>query len=161
MSIKEEYLDWLAKNPKGWSNATVVKYESAVRSVSNDMYNLGVINKSIYDMNRNELDVAIFFILKNKEFMKKDSKGNYMYSNGLKHFRSFIASTFEDCKLETTIKELETRIFENPKLEITEKKAIVAARIGQGVFRKQLFDRYGMCLITKVDNPKDILNLGR
>lgn len=154
MSIKENYIEWLAKNPKGWSSATVEKYESAVRSVSNDMYNLGVINKNIYYMNNIELDVAILFILKNEEFIKKDRKGNHMYSNGLKQFRAFIASTFEDCKQETSIKELESKIFENPNLEITEKEAIIADRIGQGVFRKQLVDRYGRCLITHVDNPK-------
>lgn len=74
MSIKEDYIEWLAKNPKGWSSATVEKHESAVRSVSNDVYNLGVINKSIYDMNNIELDVAIFFILKNEEFVKKKAR---------------------------------------------------------------------------------------
>lgn len=58
-------------------------------------------------MNNIELDIARLVILKNEEFIKKDGKGNHMYSNGLKQFRAFIASTFEDCQQETSNKELE------------------------------------------------------
>lgn len=45
-----------------------------------------------------------------------------MYSNGLKQFRVFIESTFEDCKQETSIKELESKFLKIQNMKLQKRK---------------------------------------
>ncbi|MBQ9673698.1 MAG: HNH endonuclease [Ruminococcus sp.] len=42
-------------------------------------------------------------------------------------------------------------------LKKTEKEMIIKSRIGQGIFRKQLIEKYGKCIITGIDD-KRLLN---
>lgn len=156
MESNYEFLQWLSANQK-WSQSTIGKYESATRITSAEMYRKGTINKSLFEMSKTELDKAIFFILNDLDFLKKDKIGNKMYSNGLKQYRSFIASTQDNIasdKLEMQIAEQE---LVDKNIAETERQAIIAARVGQGVFRKHLFDKYGKCVITGVDNPKLVI----
>lgn len=46
-------------------------------------------------MSLTELDLAISAILANDKFIAKNTKGNHMYSNGLKQFRYFILDTVD------------------------------------------------------------------
>ncbi len=154
MIDRQKYLEWLNNNPKHWSEATVYKYESATRIVSAQMQEKGTISKSLYEMTKTELDAAILFIFNDEDFKKKDSVGNKMYSNGLKQYRSFVASTIEEMSNDSYAISLETSILEDEKISVTERQTIVAARVGQGVFRKKLLDKYGRCVITGVDNSK-------
>ncbi len=149
-----KYLEWLAANPKGWSDATVHKYESATRVTSDEMLKNGVIAKPLYDMSKSELDSAIFLILQNDAFKKKDHVGNKMYSNGLKQYRSFVASLIADGQEDVLETQIESQIMQDESIRETERKAIISARIGQGVFRRQLIEKYGRCVITGVDNQK-------
>ncbi len=66
------------------SQSTIEKYARAVNTVSNDMLEIGVINNSLISMSLTELDLAISAILANDKFIAKNTKGNHMYSNGLK-----------------------------------------------------------------------------
>ena len=91
--INEQYFEWLKNNPKGWAETTVKKYESAVRAVSKDMIDKGTISKPLYEMTKVELDAAIFLILQDEDFLLKDAVGNKMYSNGIKQYRTYIASS--------------------------------------------------------------------
>ena len=50
-----------------------------------------------------------------------------------------------------TIIEEERHIEQDSDLTITEKQAIIKARIGQGVYREKLLKKYGKCIITDID----------
>jgi len=85
------------------------------------------------------------------EFIAKNSRGNHMYSNALKQYRYFINSSAED----TGDTEYLNRIKNNPDIPETERKAIIQSRIGQGLFRKSLMEKYhSSCIITGINHPK-------
>ena len=52
--------------------------------------------------------------------------------------------TEEKSKLELDLNE----IVSNPKIEATEKESLIKSRIGQGLFRQQLFNMWGGCAVT-------------
>lgn len=55
-------------------------------------------------------------------------------------------------ELQPIIKREVQKIFNNQKLSVSEKEAITKARIGQGVFRQQLLNKYhNKCIITGID----------
>ena len=154
IKINYKFATWLSNNPKGWSRATVQKYESAIRAISNDMIGIGTISKSLYDMSLIELDAAIVIILNDEFFINKDNVGKKMYSNALKQYRAYMVSNIDAFKNDADIVKLEQEILNDESIPITERETIVEARVGQGRFRKQLIDKYGKCLITGVDNPR-------
>ncbi len=154
MESKENYKEWLESNPKEWSQATIGKYASVPSIISKDMKELGIIHKSLFDMTKTELECAIFLIFNSPEFIKKDKIGNKMYSNGLKQFRAYIATMFETTNVDESLDAMVAQVNANQELTVTERQAIVSARVGQGKFRNQLLDKYGKCVITGVDNKK-------
>ncbi len=132
------------------SDASISKYVGAVGTISREMYNEGVIFKPIINMTAFELDVAIPLILDNPSFIQKNKRGNHMYSNAIKQYRYYlnlVSDRSEDASYE---KEIEA----DTTISVTERRAIVQSRIGQGIFRKSLFEKYdGKCLITGIDHP--------
>lgn len=54
---------------------------------------------------------------------------------------------------EEEIASLEQGILDDTSLPETTRKAIVKARIGQGLFRRLVVQKYGCCLITEVEEP--------
>ncbi len=100
-----------------------------------------------------ELDLSIALILSNPQFIKKNTIGNHMYSNGLKQFRCFVLDTID------SIDEKEIQIVESIKadkaLEKTEKEALVKSKVGKGDFRKSLIEKYdGKCVVIGIDLTK-------
>lgn len=64
------------------SESSVYKYKRAVNTVSNEMLEREVVNKSLFNMNLVELDIAVYNIFENPLFIEKNTRGNHMYSNG-------------------------------------------------------------------------------
>lgn len=143
----ESWLVTCQKSTGGLLSSTTAKhYSQGLRTTSDDMITKNVITKRLEDMELYELDVAIFKIFNNAYFKSKNKKGNNMYSNAVKRFRTFIYLNTERGKAE--IKE-EQKILSNPNIAITEKEAIIKARIGQGIFKKNLITKYGgKCVVT-------------
>lgn len=78
-----------------------------------------------------------------------------MYSNALRHFRYYVLLNVKSTNAE--LKEI-NRIEEDPKISKTEKETIVKARIGQGLYRKLLLDKYNQgCIITHVNIPEILI----
>ena len=75
------FSEWMTQN-SDLSESSVYKYKRAVNTVSNDMIEQKVVNKSLLDMNLVELDIAIYNIQDNPIFIEKNSRGRSMYSNG-------------------------------------------------------------------------------
>lgn len=131
------------------SSSSVAKYESAVRVISKEMLNLGVISKPLQEMKAVEYEIALFLILNNVDFRKKNTTGNNMYSNGLKHYQSYLKCVAPDDALPIV-----EAVKEDAKLSVTEKEAIVKSRIGQGIFRKRLLDKYHKCIVSNIADPR-------
>ena len=133
------------------SDSSIDKYVRAVGTISKEMLSANVISKPLVNMTPFELDIAISAILDNEYFIAKNTRGNHMYSNAIKQFRYFMNLTADQFDAVAYEKEIEN----DHSISVTERQAIVQSRIGQGVFRQSLFDKYdGKCLITGIDHPK-------
>lgn len=75
-----------------------------------------------------------------------------MYSNGLKHLRYFVLS---NDNVEESTQTVVDEINKDTTISITEKESLIKSRVGQGVFRKQLLEKYdGKCIVTGIDISK-------
>jgi len=138
---------WLGQNTN-LSDSSIYKYSHAINTISNDMQKTGIIKKRIIDMPLFEIDLAISLILSNKSFSNKNIIGNNMYSSALKWYRFYIKSdVFTDVAVQEELEKIENS-------NITEKEAIIKSRIGQGLFREKLLNKYRFCVISKIDIPQ-------
>lgn len=151
MGKLDKFSDWMVKNSK-LSDSSIYKYTRAINTISNEMFEKGVINKSLLSMNLVEMDIAILNILNDQYFMAKNHRGNNMYSNALKQFRYFTLDYSEHNRGE---EEIVHTIVKAKELSETEKKTIIRARIGQGAYREQLLRKYEQrCIVTGIDRTK-------
>ena len=151
MEILNEFSDWMIRN-SNLSESSVYKYKRAVNTVSNEMLEQKVVNKSLFNMNLVELDIAVYNILENHLFIEKNARGNHMYSSALKQYRYYM---MEKNDHECAEKKLEEEIKNSPILNDTEKQVIIKARIGQGKYRDNLMKKYNYhCVVTGIDTPK-------
>lgn len=151
MQRLNDFSAWMNINSK-LSDSSIYKYTRAINTISNEMLEQKVINKSLLEMNLVELDIAIANILNNEYFLKKNSKGNNMYSNSLKQFRYFNCENMGRSEAEQCI---EKEISNSLELTSTEKQMIINARVGQGKYRNGLLKKYkNRCIVTGIDNPQ-------
>lgn len=152
MVLLFDFFEWMQENTS-LSDSSVAKYESAVRVVSNEMKRKGVIPLDLSLMSLLQLDVFIPIILKDDYFVSKNKKGNNMYSNALKQYRLYknvvTNESFEH-------KEIIDAIDGYNSLKETEKDAIVKSRVGQGLFRKKILEKYKNvgCIITGIKEKR-------
>lgn len=134
------------------SDSSIYKYVHAASSISKEMSSNQIIHKDLFEMNLLELDVAINNILCYENFKRKNSKGNNMYSNSLKQLRYFVLS---NDNVEESTQSIVDEINKDTKISITEKESLIKSRLGQGVFRKLLLEKYdGKCIVTGIDINK-------
>ena len=137
----EQFAKWMGQNTQ-LSPSSIYKYKRAVNTISDDMMEVNIIHKSLFDMNRFELDIAINAIFQNPQFIAKNEKGKRMYSNSLKQYRYFLADAIDEVDLA------------NESLS-TEKVILTKLRIGQGTYRSGLIAKYnGECVVTGINHPK-------
>ena len=143
------FFDWLSQNTE-LAGSSVGKYSGAVGTVSKEMYQKGIIQKPLENMSPFELDIAIALIMNDPDFIAKNTRGNHMYSNALKQYRYFINAVAENVDDSAYVESIKN----NDQIPETERKAIIQSRVGQGTFRKFLFDKYhGRCIITGINHP--------
>ena len=151
MKIRNDFSDWMTQK-SSLSGASIYKYMRAVKKVSDEMMEQGVVNKSLLDMTLVELDIAMYNIFSNSFFIEKNTRGNHMYSNGLKQYRYFIMEKVED---DSTEQKIEKEIKNTEELNETEKQTIIKARIGQGIYRENLMKKYKyQCIVTGINTSK-------
>lgn len=51
----------------------------------------------------------------------------------------------------------ESNLSQDKVLTLTEKEQIIKARLGQGIFRDKLIDKYGRCIITGIDDKRVLM----
>lgn len=151
MDKLKDFFNWMMKN-SGLAESSVYKYTRAVNTVSDEMFDRRVVNKSLLTMNLVELDIAILNIFENEFFVEKNTRGKRMYSNALKQYRYFVLEEMEDDEAERRI---EKEISVSDILTETEKQTLVKARIGQGRYRQNLMKKYNhQCIVTGIDKSK-------
>lgn len=151
MDKLHNFSNWMSEHSE-LSENSIYKYTRAVNTISNEMLDEHIINKSLLMMNRIELDLSIINILRNERFIKKNSVGNNMYSNALKQFRYFTLDSEEDTQQEQQIVQ---EITQEQFLTETEKETIIKARVGQGKYRKLLLEKYDRkCIVTGISQNK-------
>ena len=132
--ILDDFSSWMNANSK-LSDSSVYKYKRALNTISNEMQEIKIIHKSLLNMSLTELDVAVFIILNNPQFIAKNQKGNHMYSNALKQYRLFAL----DC-------------FENEADELALADEIKKSNLPQ---TEELIKKYNsQCVMTGIDNRK-------
>ena len=149
--IEDPFAVWLGKSTK-LAESSVDKYARAVRTISQEMRDQKIISKPILEMDSFELDIAMAMIAGNAYFVDKNKRGNHMYSNALKQFRYYRnAGDINESSGDTYL----AAIANDVSIPETERTAIVQSRVGQGLFRKQLMEKYrGSCIITGINHPK-------
>lgn len=151
MRILNDFSDWMIQNSK-LSENSIYKYKRAVNTISKEMLEQKVVNKSLFNMNLVELDIAVYNILENPVFIDKNTRGNHMYSNALKQYRYFMLEQVEKDYAE---QKLEEEIKMSSTLNDTEKQVIIKARVGQGKYRDNLMEKYNhRCIVTGIDASK-------
>lgn len=150
VKVSSPFSDWLSQNTD-LSESSVGKYSGAVGTISKEMYQKGTIQKPLENMSPFELDLAIALTMGDSDFIAKNTRGNHMYSNALKQYRYFLNAVTEDVDDTPYIESIKN----DEQIPETERKAIIQSRVGQGAFRKSLFEKYhGRCIITGIDHPK-------
>lgn len=151
MNILERFAEWM-KEHTTLADSSIYKYSRAVNTISNDMNSLDVISGDLLSMSIMQLDISMPLILYNPEFVRKNKTGNNMYSNALKQFRLF---RNVECVDDITTTEAKEVISGYGALKETERDALIKSRVGQGVFRKQLIEKYNSsCIITGINEKR-------
>jgi len=151
MQSLDSFSKWMEAHSK-LSENSIAKYTGAIRTISKDMLDEEVINKSLMNMNQLEIDFSIPKILSNSFFQKKNLTGKRMYSNAIKQFRYY---TFESVENKDFEKKLEQSISQSTELNSSEKETIIKARIGQGKYRLGLLEKYSsQCVVTGINHKK-------
>lgn len=153
MQDLQTFYDWMILSAeKGIS--TAYHYKSGLSACSKDFLEWKLTDKPLMEMSLSELDVAIQKALLSSLFIDKNTRGNNMYSNSLKQYRNFLAVN-DALLLDTSYEKF---IENSTKISETERKAIISARVGQGLFREQLIKKYeGRCVVTGVDDKRILL----
>ena len=138
---------WMKENTL-LSDSSIYKYSRAVNTISNEMHNKGVIPAGLFEMSTLQCDFYLPIILRDPSFIEKNKTGNNMYSNALKQYRMFRTATQEMITDQT---EIENAIQGYANLNETERTAIIKSRVGQGLFRKRLLEKFNStCIISGI-----------
>ena len=94
-SSKDDFEKWLlVKNDskmKTLSTSSAYKYSRAINSISKDMLENGVINKSLYNVvSSTECNKLVNEIKNSTFFIEKNYTGHNMYSVALDHYLNFL-----------------------------------------------------------------------
>lgn len=151
MVLLSNFSEWMKENTE-LSDSSIYKYSRAVNTISNEMQEKGVIANSLLVMSTLQLDIFIPLILHDSDFAIKNRTGNNMYSNALKQYRVFRNVENFDAVNQS---EVAGAIENYSELKETERSALVKSRIGQGIFRKSLIEKYhGRCVVTGINEKK-------
>ena len=151
--MQKMFANWIKKVSK-LRESSIYKYSHAVNTISREMLERGTINKPLNEMELYEIDLSLCLIFKDNYFINKNKTGDYMYSNALKWYRYYISS---NCENSTAAEAEELKIKQNTEITETERTALVKSRIGQGLFRDNLLEKYHSCIITHIDIPNVLI----
>lgn len=151
MNILIEFSKWMKDNTT-LKYSSIEEYSRSVNAISNEMMDKGYISKSLFNMTEIELDIFIDKIFKDIDFIAKNKKCDRKYSNGLKQLRSYKKA---DNKMYIMKEDVENTINNYADLTETERISLIKSRVGQGMFRDNLLEKYGgTCVITGINEKR-------
>ncbi|CAM3053337.1 HNH endonuclease [Paenibacillus sediminis] len=83
---KEDFVIWL-RNNRSIKEYSINRYANAIPTISSEMKDYGINETDLFEITDTML---IDKILLHPEFLKRDKKGNRMYSSALKHLKTYI-----------------------------------------------------------------------
>lgn len=93
----KRYNDFRKYMENNWSESTVYKYSNAIHTISNELYNYGLIEYDIYMIeNEHIVKNLLEMYLSIPELKAKDIRGNRMYSNAIKRYIEFYNNIYKD-----------------------------------------------------------------
>lgn len=95
-----------------------------------------------------ELDELFKMIKEIPIFQERDQVGKRMYSNALKRYSEFLNA------MQTELDDDLNSVESDNSISETEKENLVMSRLGQGAFRRSLFDFWNGCAVTRYQTPK-------
>lgn len=135
----KEFEEWMRLKTK-LSESTIMKYSRGVNNISEEMNKEKIIDKSLFSMQLFELDCAICSILNTETFIRKNTKGNRMYSCAIRYYRGYVTDTANIFLFDEESEDL-----------VREKLRMIKTRVGQSEYRKGLLEKFdAKCAITGI-----------
>lgn len=129
----------------GKSESTAQKYSGAVsNSISKWANNAGLTQNKLTKIDSlKEFTQLSSEIQKLSIFIKRNTKGNKMYSNALNHYAAYLKDVYQE-----NIKEDIEILLDDSVVSKTEKLQLISARLGQGKFRNHQIEQWQRCALT-------------
>jgi len=89
---KEDFITWLRSN-RSIKEYSINRYANAIPTISSDMKDYGIFENDLFEITDKTI---IDSILLHPEFLKRDKKGNRMYSSALKHLKTYIELSHDE-----------------------------------------------------------------
>lgn len=139
--------EWMHRN--GLSKASAAKYSGALRGTLSRMaIEANITTKSLGLVNSHaEFAQIVKALTALPVFGETDLRGHTMYRNALVQFGNYLA----ECGTSALEQEL-VSILDDGALPVTEKKSLLLARVGQGVFRQRVTGIWKACSVTGYDD---------
>ena len=133
----------------GKSERTANSYSRAISGTISEWANsAGLITRNLSEIeNEKQLIRISEGIKKLPIFQDKNTKGKGMYSAALNQYTAYL----KDLSNEDVQEDIE-EVLSSSKINMTEKSALVSARVGQGKYRRELIDYWGRCALTGYKN---------
>ena len=144
------FTDYLIANTN-LSQTSIAHYEGGLRAINKLIIEERLIANTLEELSIGELEIVFELLRKNNNFITKDTVGRRMYSNSLRHYISYKKS---ENNLKVGEKLIDS-IKHDKTLSDTDKESIIKSRIGQGIFREKLLQKYnGACFISGVSDNR-------
>ena len=142
------FKNWIIST--GRSSSSAKHYEGAVfGSISKWAIESSIIDYNLAQVDSpDELEKIFSEIKKLPIFQERDLVGKRMYSNALKRYSEFLSVM--QIELEEDINSIES----DASISSTVKESLIMSRLGQGAFRRSLFDFWNGCAVTGYQTPK-------
>ena len=123
-------------------------YLSSIISALNKLNGMGSLNE-IYDVIEKEGRLSYIFSNPN---WKDNVRATIQLGEGYWKFKNFDSSEYDNPIIDRQLK-----IIANLDISNTEKEMIIKSRIGQGIFRDRIIQKYGHCIITGINDNRLLL----
>jgi len=135
--------NWLQQIGK--SERTAHSYSGAISgTISEWGLAAGIIDQALINIQSVQVFREISEQIKQlSTFQEKNTRGNGMYSAALNQYAAYLDDVFSE-----TLQEDIEKVYNNEALEKTEKSMLINARVGQGMFRQKLIEKWRGCALT-------------
>lgn len=138
-----EFRSWLIEG--GYTPRSASSYSGAIKNKLSDFaLERAISDKPLIEYHSlADLREVTCQVREHDEFLEFNKTGNYMYSSAMKLYDLYVNERTQHESVEDILE-----VSRDDKIEVTTRKALIAARIGQGRFRSDLIDKWNGCALT-------------